>query len=606
MEKSSPPHQNRLAKLLDITHQHEGAIFVSVIVALIVFRIWLIAGIPKLLLYAPHDDLFFAKAAHYIIHHKWMGPYSQLTLIKGPFYAIFLVFSFLTGLPLQINETIFYVAACIVLFYALSPLIKNQWWRLLVFALLLFTPASLTTYMNIRVYREFVYFSLSLFVTAFSIGLLLRLKEKLSILVLWSIGLGVSTGAFMITREESVWIYPMLFLLLLICLFTLWRGSADRKWIRSIVLILPILIWQIPSQIVSYLNYSYYGFWGVSETLDPDFNRVLNDWARVENNSAWHPAIQISQEARMELYEAVPLLAEMKDTIENEVTSWSNWDDDAMTSKPIWYLEKYSNGGTEISNGHFLWLFRQVVAEKGYYSNGKFPRDFYSQVADQIEEACNNGSLKCSSPRNIPFVGAVDRRHFPIILQMFYEGLLHILKYEYVHLMPLDIRTWPRWPDNLDEYKYFQEFSYDSLYGPGISPGVEDSHQYMVNTRIDIRLKMLGIKENLIKRITDFYNLFTLPLFCIGFVLWILLTALNRFGTRLKFDPLVLGVSSFVFGLFISRLMTLAIVDATTSVSAIAGYSNSLYVFIHIFSFLMMYWMIKYLIDTYQAKRSLS
>jgi len=86
------------------------------------FRLWLIAGIPKMILYTPHDDLYFAKAADSIIHGEWLGTtYTQMTLIKGPFYAFFLIGSFLTGLPLFFNETVFYVIGCFSLFIANKP-----------------------------------------------------------------------------------------------------------------------------------------------------------------------------------------------------------------------------------------------------------------------------------------------------------------------------------------------------------------------------------------------------------------------------------------------------------------------------------------------------
>src|SRR3989304_3324277 len=96
--------------------RNENQVFIFVFAISILFRIWLITGVPNIYIIYPHDDLYFAKAAHYIIHGQWMGPYSQMTLIKGPFYSFFLIISFLTGLPLLLNETIFYLLAFIVFF----------------------------------------------------------------------------------------------------------------------------------------------------------------------------------------------------------------------------------------------------------------------------------------------------------------------------------------------------------------------------------------------------------------------------------------------------------------------------------------------------------
>jgi len=543
-------------------------------------------GIPKLLIYGPHDDLYFAKAAHYIIHRQWMGPYDQYTLIKAPFYSLFMIFSFFTGLPLLFNETIFYLGACLFLFYALVPLIENRWWRLLLFILMLFAPASLATLWNVRVYREFVYFSLTLYVLACAIGLFLRLDQKIPQLLLWSTGLGLSMGAFMITREEGVWIYPMLFVLLFSCLLFVWLRPVNQRLLRSFLVLLPILLWQIPSSVVSYLNYSYYGFWGTTEQLDPDFNRVLNTLGRIQTNDSWHPAIRITEQARMQAYAVSPILHDMKDPIETAVVGWNLSDDSAMAGKPEWYLSEYGNGGNEISNGHFYWLLRDVVSSEGYYAKGQYPREFYRQLADQLEAACKDGRLNCSPPGKIPFIGSLDRRHYPIILRMFFENILHLLKQDYVRMATLDIRAWSAWPENND-YKYFEEFVYNSLDRPTIHSRKDP--QYLVNGGLDIRLKILRHKERVMVITANLYKGFTWPASITGFVAWLYLLIGSISKRRRLSQGSYLLISSFVMGLFFTRLLTLTIVDAATTAAGMM-YSDSIYLFIYMFSFLMIYW----------------
>lgn len=580
----------KLRLLLSRIKKRESLFVWISMVIIIIFRLWLITGIPKMLIYGPNDDLYFAKAAHYIIHGQWMGPYTQMTLIKGPFYSFFLIFSFFTGLPLLLNETIFYVIACIVLFIAFSPLIKSNWWRIILFTLLLFCPANLATEWTLRVYREFVYFSLTLYVVAFSIGLFLRLDQKITSLLLWAIGLGLSMGAFMITREEGVWIYPTLFLLLTISIILIWKNKFNKKWIRTGLILLPILLWYIPTIIVSSLNYSNYGFWGVSETLDPDFNRVLNTLGRIKT-STWHPAIQITKEARMKAYDVSPLFYEMKDEIENSVVlHWNYSDDRSMASKPEWYLLKYTNGGSEISNGHFLWLLRDAVFNKGYYSAGQYPYGFYKQLADQLEFACNDGRLDCSASRTIPFVGSIDQRHYPVILRLFFEDCFHLLNLDYMQMMAsLDIKTWPAWPKNNDDYLYFEEFIYDSLENPGIRSN-DDTQYSLINGKTDLRLKILSYKENIMGGITNIYKLCSEPAFLTGFITWAFLILISILKKQRESQHSYLILSIFMFGLFFSRLMTLVIIDATSSIPGIR-YGSSINIFIYIFSFLMLYWL---------------
>jgi hypothetical protein len=576
--------------------EKEILLFTAIFTILLAIRIWLITGIPKLLIYGPHDDLFFAKAAHYIIHGQWMGPYTQMTLIKVPFYSFFLIFSYLTGLPLFLNETLFYILACLVLYVAFSPLIQFRWWRLLLFALICYCPISLATSWNLRVYREFIYVSLTLYVISFSIGLFLRLDRKISQFLIWSIGLGLSMGAFMITREEGVWIYPILFLFLSCCLLFIWMKKIDNKIRRSFLVLLPILLWYIPVTIVSALNYSHYGFWGTTENLDPDFNRVLNTLGRIKS-SRWYPFALITKDARMKAYEVSPLFNELKSRLESSVPNWNINEDKAMSLKPDWYLNQYGNGGSDVSSGFFLWLLRDAVYSKGYYADGKYPSDFYKQLADQLESACTEGTLVCSRPQKTPFIGAIDQRHYSIILRMFFENIFHLLNQDYVEINSLDIKAWPVWPENKDEYKYFEEFVYNPLDGFEIN-SAEDT-QYLINGKIDLRVKILPYKEKIMEKIIKIYDGFTLSVFLTGFISWIfLLISTRRGGTQEYY----LAISFFMMGLFFSRLMTLTIVDATTSTPG-RFYGASNYIFIYIFSFLMLYWILERLIATLREAR---
>lgn len=568
-------------------------IFTGTFIALTALRIYLITGVPKILIYGPHDDLFFAGAAHNIIHGDWMGPYNQMTLIKVPFYSFFLIFSFFTGLPLFLNETLFYIGACIVLFYAFAPLIESRWWRLLLFVFIAYCPVSLATFWNLRVYREFVYLSLTLYVIAFSVGLFLRLGYKISQLLLWSIGLGLSMGAFMITREEGVWIYPILFLLLSTCLLFIYLGKLDQKIQRSCLVLLPILIWYIPSITVSSLNYSHYGFWGTTENLDPDYNRVLSTLGRIKTGGTWHPAIQIHHEALVKAYEVSPLLNELKDPIERAVLNWNNDDNLAMSAKPEWYLTQYGNGGSEIGNDRYGWLLREVVYGQGHYASGKYPHNFYRQLADQLELACDNGDLDCSTFKGIPLIGALDRRHFPIILRMFYENTLHLLHQDYTAIASLDIYKWENWPKGSSGYKYFEEFIYNPMDIKGNS--AEKETQYIVYGRADVRLKMLQYKEKTMTLIANIYKKFTLPIFITGLGIWIFSMILLTSKKQIERRKTHLVISLFILGLFFSRLMLLTLLDATTAVPGMV-YSGSIYLFIYIFSFLMLHWIFERII----------
>lgn len=565
-----------------------GKIYYAIFFLLISFRVWIISGIPKMYLYAPHDDLYYAKIAHSIIHGQWLGPYDQMTIIKAPFYAFFLIFSFLTGLPLYLNETIFYILGCIILFLAVNPIVTNKWWKLFLFTMVLYNPASLPNFWMIRVYREFVYLSLSLFVLAFAIGLFVRLDEKKVVVLGWVLGLGASMGAFMITREEGVWIYPSILFLLFYGIYKVVRKKFTDRWIRGGLLLLPILLGYIPIFLISFLNYHHYGYWGVTEQLDRDFTRALDALDRIKpKNEVWHPAIQISHAAREEAYAVSPLFASLRDEIESIVPLINVYDNLSMSYKPEWYLREYGDGGSEIGS-HFLWLFRDVVCHKGYCENATTAKEFYKQLANEIETACDAGRLVCSSSKSIPFIGRIDQKHYSIILRMFFTNLSLIQKME-IQTMKfnnvLNISNWPSSPDFSESFDLFEQFAYNPVQKLQINA---TNDPVVVSGKIDLRYRILPLKEKLIVKITEVYRVIYKLGFGISFILWILSACLLSLRRQLEDQILMLILTFFVFSLFIIRLLTLTIVDATTSVAGII-YGPSIYIFVDVFSVIALY-----------------
>jgi len=410
------------------------------------------------------------------------------------------------------------------------------------------------------------------------------LDRRLPTLAVWSTGLGISLGAFMIIREESIWILPAFLVLLTACLLIIWLKKLDRKIPRTLLVVLSALILYIPVFVVSFLNYSHYGFWGISENLDPDFKRVLNTLGRIKTDTPWHPAIQITKAARMKAYQASPLFNSLKDDIESAVPGWNVHDDNAMTSKPVWYLQKYGNGGSELGV-HFMWLFRDAVAAKGYYSNGKYPSEFYKNLADQLEAACREGKLECTSLRNIPTVGSIDRRSYPIIWHLLGDDFWGLLNLDYMPINSLAINNWPAWPEGSSDDQYFNEL----IYNP-VDLSECTNKPVLVNGRTELRVKMLSIKEKIMTGIYDIYKLFTRFIFIFALMIWIFQVIR---GIRKKegfvFIQFLL-ILCYILGLLFSRMMTLTIVDATTSMRGIPLYGMSNYLFIGLFPLIVVFW----------------
>jgi hypothetical protein len=312
-------------------------LFWVLFVGSIVFRTWLFLGIPKTSEYGPMDDLFYAKATHYLIHGEWMGPYSELTLIKAPFYSFFIVASFLSGLPLMLNETIFFILACVLMFIAIKPLVKNEWLRILIVFGSLFSPSSLATVWNLRVYREFIYFSVTLYVLAFSCGFFIRLKQPIETLIHGELD-SVFRWALLCFPRRKHLDYPVMFLFLLSCGLFIWKRISTNKLGKTLLTFSIVVIWYVPILIVSFLNYSNYGFWGITETTDKDFTRVLNALSSIKT-SQWYPYSPVTKESFEKAYAVSPLLNGLKDQIDELCQPGQDGQKNSYRSTPTWYRE---------------------------------------------------------------------------------------------------------------------------------------------------------------------------------------------------------------------------------------------------------------------------
>jgi hypothetical protein len=356
---------------------------------MVLVKLWLVEGQN---LYArgllSYDDLLFVSLADYLLKGQWLGPYDTVTLIKGPFYPMWIAFSFTLGLPLLSSEHLLYIAACLVLVIAIRPVANRPLFLLSAFGFILFNPLSYNIHVMTRVTREGIYPALTLLVASTAIGMLVRQESSARFLWLWSCGLGLSLAAFWLTREEGVWIVPLLGLLFAFAVYRLWR-SKPVDWKKKLAYWgLALVIWVALTGLVSGMNRNYYGLFAKTELDAPAFKSAYGALTRVKSKT-WYPMIPVTKRARMQIYDVSPAFAELKPYLEGE--RGQLW---AGLGADIKEIRK------EIKGGWFVWAFREAVALAGYYSAGRFPEEYYRRLAEEIDRACEAGHLECLPARS--------------------------------------------------------------------------------------------------------------------------------------------------------------------------------------------------------------
>lgn len=338
--------------------------------------------------YAAHDDGLFVKLASSLLKLNWLGDYNNLTLAKGPGYPIWIVFTFLLGIPLLLSQYLLYILACVTLIVALKPLfIKNYWFLIITYCVILFCPSSFSN-QTARVLREGIYPALSLFIVAFSIGIFVRRNKMIKNITVWIVGLSIILPFFWLTREEGVWIMPFLVSILLFTIFKLWRERGKQWKLKSILLIIPFVTLLISVFVVSLINYYKYGIFATVEFQNNEFQEAYGSLTRVKDNK-WQQFIPVSKEKMMKVYAVSPTFKKLKPFFDGDIgQGWAKFS-----------TVQINREVGEIEGGWFMWAFRDAVAAAGYYKNGNDTQNYYKQLSAEIDTACRKKELDCFRKR---------------------------------------------------------------------------------------------------------------------------------------------------------------------------------------------------------------
>jgi len=358
---------------------------IAVILA-VVARQWLTADFKRLPLGAPYDEANYVLHARGILDGTWFGPYTDITLIKGPFYPIFMALVSDFGLPLHIAETLLYLAGCLIAVAAVAPLVRAQFWRITLFLALFFNPMSFESTTS-RALRGNISAALALMVIGFAIGIYLHRSDARRML-LGSVALGASLAAFLLTREEDIWIVPFVAVIVIAVV------AASRDW-RPVAVVqrsLPVgivgLIVMSSYVAIASLNYEHYGWYTPIEVTSTEFTSAYGALARIEppasDRAAVDPHVPVRMSSLEEAYRVSPAARELKPFFSGP----SGQGDIKFSCQQVGVCDG-------IAAGWFLWAFRDAAQYGGHHRTGADAERYYATLAAQIDDACEKRLLRC-------------------------------------------------------------------------------------------------------------------------------------------------------------------------------------------------------------------
>jgi hypothetical protein len=391
---------------------------------LLLIKLWLVGGQALWALgAAAHDDLHFIAGAYSIRQMNWLGDYTNLTLIKGPFYPMWIALGSWLDMPLLLSQHLFYTLACALTVVALKPVIPHRLALLALYGILMFNPITYTVEV-LRVIREGISPAETLVIVACLIGLHTRRLWSLGSLSLWATGLGLALATFWLTREDGIWLVPTIVVLLGSTVLSLiWSRTPDWIW-RVALCGLPLAIWGVLVAIICTMNWATYGIFTTCEFRWSPFVSAYGALARVEHD-VWKQYYLLPRETRQRIYEVSPAFRELEPALEGDIGK--RWAAIGLESYP---------GDEDIVGGWLMWALRDAVARAGYYQNASGAAVYYNRLADEVNRACNTGLLR-SGPARTTMLPPWRPEYAPLLMKAFWRGMRQLISFYRFNPQPM-------------------------------------------------------------------------------------------------------------------------------------------------------------------------
>ena len=325
-----------------------------------------------------HDDQLLVEYTQNILSGDWLGDYNNRTLVKGVAFPIFLALCKILFIPYTVGISFLNIISAVVFVFAIRYLVKNKKLLMLFYLLLIYAPISFSQLVSQRVYRMAVIPYAVILVIGCVIGLYLRRKEPVKKILPWSLGAGVSLSFFWFLREDSIWILPMVIVILAVTIiYIIYTEKIHKRTLmKAGVVCLPVIFLGIAYFTICSLNYNYYGIFTTNDRSGTEFGKMMSNLYRIKDDTA-PDGVWVSEKVIDEVMEISPIFKSIESEMKVSLNAWIGDD-------PKDYL----------SGDIIAWAIRDAVDFAGYYSSAEKANKFYEAVNEDIEKAFEAGLLE--------------------------------------------------------------------------------------------------------------------------------------------------------------------------------------------------------------------
>lgn len=329
---------------------------------------------------APHDEDLYVTAGRFLSEGKWLGPFSQFTLMKGPGYPAFLAVNNWLGTSVSLSRALLHCIAVTFFVVVAHRFVRSLLLCGVLFTLLLWHPISLSFWL-LRTTREQVYCDellLLLAAVAWTCFCAPNLRQR----VLAAAFAGLVPGWFWLTREEGVWILPALAVLFAVAAFRSYREGRLGDLAAALLIFVGVFgATQLSFRAVNWWTYGK--FVGV-DFKERNYQRALAALTSVRSGGN-KPFVPITYESMRRVSAVSPTFESLEPYFNGPGRGWETFGCALMPSTC-----------GEIAAGWFTWALRDAAERAGHYSSPTDASAFFGRLADEVEAACKRGELECA------------------------------------------------------------------------------------------------------------------------------------------------------------------------------------------------------------------
>lgn len=356
----------------------------------IIAKIWLIKVQP--VRYLPtnkYDDGLMVNMANNLLQGKWLGEYNCLTLVKGIFTPLFIAITKIIEIPFLIGQDLFYDISCIFVIYVVGKILKNKKLLGIIYICLIFNPITYSAELC-RVYRDGIYSGLTMFLIGFAYIIFLNRRENIQKQIKYFVGLGITLSSLYLCREETIWLLPFVLMSTIITMIFIAKDkNINNTKKRLLLYLIPIGIVIVNNLLVCTINYKNYGVFELNQYWSKEFKSAYGALTRVKPKETYS-RVPVSQETMKRIYEISPKFKELENYLSGEEGKrWSKCGDG-----------QYG----EIQGGWLHWALIRAVEEQGYYKDAKTANKYYQELADEINNAIDNGKIEGYQEKRVSIV----------------------------------------------------------------------------------------------------------------------------------------------------------------------------------------------------------